>query len=341
MTAPAAQGPLPLDARDTLEYVKVMGTQLDLFGRPGAQPRPASVKPAESSPPTVETPPKSETIDQMDLFGDRWLRASRAHQALRSFDLDAASVALRAAVELYPNDQALREREATVSRLASVLRRARRMSRSPAKALGALERLVPSYVLPYYHAHLAAIVEEEFGSGATLGGVPAGLHWLRAGQFVRAEESLRVSVDRNPTDGRARAYLADTLMRLGRDSEAGFLYRDALASSPTQIDFENLVSEAVRLLPHRAELEYEVEGHPAEWAAAVGLLDGIFVVPSPVPSDWTAPDVVARLPSGIACYRWLVVERTTREHESRIASRRAIRELCPLILRAILERRVG
>ncbi|MEI8254856.1 MAG: hypothetical protein WCJ30_04210, partial [Deltaproteobacteria bacterium] len=66
------------------------------------------------------------TVGQMDLFGDRWLRAAAAHKALEVFDLEAATVALRGAEGLYPTDASLLERTERVASLAAALREAQR-----------------------------------------------------------------------------------------------------------------------------------------------------------------------------------------------------------------------
>jgi hypothetical protein len=274
---------------------------------------------------------------QTDLFGDRWLRASAAHDALRSFDLEGAAGALSKAVRLYPTDTKLLERAELVARLADRLRRERRDGKSMVEALAALEALVPAFLAAQWHQRLAESMEAECGTGATLEGVPAGLHWLRAGDAVRAEQSLRSTVANAPSDCRMRGYLADALATQQRLSEARVVYRDALCTAPWAVDFANIVDVAVRDLPRLAQYEYELLGPPLEWAASVGLIEGTFLPPLVDKRDWLDPMVLERLVPGLRFYRWLVAERAARGDEERIACRREMKALSPSLLKRLLQ----
>jgi tetratricopeptide (TPR) repeat protein len=275
---------------------------------------------------------------QTDLFGDRWLRASAAHEALRSFDLEGAAEALDRAVRRYPGDLPLRERREVVARLADRLRREIGKKRSMAEALAAMAGTVPAFLEIQWHRRLAESMEAESGPGATFDGISAGLHWLRAGEAVRAEQSLRSTLARDPSDCRTFGYLADALVAQQRLSEARIAYRDALAASPRDVDFVNLADAAVRDLPRLAEYEYEVSDPPVEWAAAVGLIEGLFIPPPVVRhQDSPAPTVIARLAPGLQFYRWLVAERAAGDDEERIACRRAMKALSPRLLQRLLQ----
>jgi tetratricopeptide (TPR) repeat protein len=279
------------------------------------------------------------SASQMDLFGDRWLRASAAHKALEAFDLDAAAGAVREAVLMYPSDTALRERADLVNRLAASLRRARRENETRARALAAIEMEVPAFLGVSWHRSLAESIEQEAGEGAALDGVPAGLHWLRAGDPVRAEQSLRATLAREPSDCAARSYLADALFAQERGPEAKTAYRDALAAAPSEVDITRAADPSVRALPGLAEDEYELPGVPVEWAAAVGLLEGLFLPPSPVPHDWVDAAALGRLPPGVRFYRWLVEEKAARDDAHRIACRREMKALSPRLLAEVLRRK--
>jgi len=309
-----------------------VGEQLELFAGIATAPQ------ADEAPEEPEEEAPRSLAGQADLFGDRWLRASAAYAALESFDLDAAAEALREAVRRYPADASLGARADRVRKLAASLRAARKQKRSLAAALLAMEREVPAFLVRYWHRRLAEALEAEGGSGAAVDGVPAGLHWLRAGDPVRAEESLRATLGREPADCRARGYLGDALFAQNRQSEARVAYRDALALSPAEVDLAGMADAGVAELPLLAEEEYELPGDPLEWAAAVGLVEGVFAPPR-VGQDWVDDPVLDQLAPGICCYRWLAAERAARQHEERIACRRVIKKLSPRLLEELLERK--
>ena len=313
-----------------------MGEQLDLFG--GTSVPPAKPLGTESEQTPVDA--GSEPLPgQMDLFGDRWLRAAAAHRALETFDLEAASKALREMMRSYPSDPTLQERAVLVERLGARLRKVRRQESSAARALAAISPDVPSFLAKEWNRCLAEWMEVEAGSGATLDGVPAGLRWLRAGDPPRAETSLRATLERNASDGRARGYLAEALFAQNRQHESRLLYRDALAESPAEVDLTCTADIAVRDLPGLAEEEFELPGAAIEWAAAVGLIEGVFIPPANVPSDWLATATLAALPPGVQFYRWLVAEKAAEDHAARVACRRAMKALNARLLKEVLDRK--
>ncbi len=314
-----------------------MGDQLDLLGFNTAKPPEPSDALSEEQ---LAISAVAESLPgQLNLFGDRWQRASAAHKALESFDLDAAAEALRGAVRLYPSDAALLDRANLIANLAVSLRSAQRKNKSPARGLVAIEPKIPAFLATYWHRRLAEVMEEEDAPGAVLACVPAGLHWLRAGDSVRAEASLRATLALEPANCRARAYLADTLFVQGRQPEARLEYRQALATSPADVDLASLADDAVRGLPDQAKNDYELPGAPIEWSAAVGLLDGVFLSPSHIPENWTDPPVLDSLAPGLRFYRWFVAEKVAGDHARRIACRRAMKALSPRLLAEYVERR--
>ncbi|MBN1652536.1 MAG: hypothetical protein JXA30_02050 [Deltaproteobacteria bacterium] len=313
-----------------------MVEQLDLFTR---MPVPVleTAQAPDEQPVDVVSASAQVLPEQTDLFGDRWLRASAAHDALRSFDLEGAAEALGKAVMLYPTDTKLLQRAELVSRLADRLRQESRNGKSLAEALAAIEALVPAFLAAQWHRRLAESMEAERGTGATFDGVPAGLHWLRAGDAIRAEQSLRSTVANAPTDCRMRGYLADALAAQQRLSQARVVYRDALSTTPWDVDFTNLVDIAVRDLPRLAKYEYELPSAPVEWSASVGLIEGVFLPPVVDNRDWLDPMVLERLVPGLRFFRWLVAERAARDNEQRIACRREMKALSPSLLKRLLQ----
>lgn len=312
-----------------------MAEQLDLFTRlpvPMLETNPALDEQLDDR--VSETTPVPQA--QTDLFGDRWLLASDAHEALRSFDLETATEALSKVIRRYPTDTTLLKRAEVVARLTDRLRRERHKGKSMVRALATLQGLVPAFLAAQWHRRLAESMEAEGGPGATFDGIPAGLHWLRADDAVRAEQSLRFTVANAPSDYRMRGYLADALAAQQRFSEARVEYRDVLSIAPWDVDFTNLIDIAVRDLPRLAQYEYEVSGPPVEWAASVGLLEATFLPPPIRDRNWLDPTVLERLVPGLRFYRWLVAERTERDDEKRVACRREMKALDSNLLKRLL-----
>lgn len=281
--------------------------------------------------PSVDPP-----AGQLDLFGDRWLRAAAAHRALETFDLEAATAALRDTVALYPSDISLLGRAERVSKLARTLRET---PGTRATALVAIEPEVPAFLSTAWNLQVATEIERELGAGGVLDGRPAGYFLLRAGAIERAERSLRATLARDRENGRARGYLGDALTARDQRSEARAEYRDALARSPRTVDLPSVSDVEVRDLPAVAEIDHDVPGDPVDWAAAVGVIEGTFARPHDVPSDWLDAVVLEVLAPGQQFYRWLVGELAARDDAERIACRRAMKALCPSLLKAALDRR--
>ena len=133
-----------------------------------------------------------------------------------------------------------------------------------------------------------------------------------------------------------RAYLGDALFAQDRKPEARILYRDALAMAPAEVDVDAIADAAVRGLPEIARLDYELTDRPLEWAAAVGLVEGVLTPPTPT-RTWLDAGELEPLAPGQRLYRWLVAEPLA-SGEQRIAARRAIKALSPSVLKAWLER---
>ena len=313
-----------------------MGVQLDLFGEPQVQPAAPVEVEVEEEP--VELPP-GPLPGQMDLFGERWLRAAAAQKAIEIFDLDAAAASLRETMHSYPSDAALRERAELVAKLAASQRKAREKTKSPSRALAALAPEIPTFLEKVWHHRLAELMEEEHGLGAVVDSVPAGLHWLRAGEPTHAEDSLRRTLELDPSNCTARGALAEALFAQGRQHESRVIYRDALAMSPSDVDLRCAGDISVRDLPGLAEEDYELPGDPIGWAAAIGLLEGVFIPSATVPEDWLAPENLEGYPPGVQFYRWLVAEKAAPDDTKRIACRRAMKALNPRLMKELLARK--
>jgi tetratricopeptide (TPR) repeat protein len=322
-----------------------MAEQLDLFGmsapRAAAPRREAAPTSAPAAQPASGEPGLARMVldaglEQMDLFGDRWLHASAAHEALRAFDLEAATVALWGAVDLYPSDAELRQRAEQIEALGAALDRALSTEPSRAHALASVRDWVPPFIEARWHQAIAQAIEDEGGPGASLGSTPAGFYWLRAGLAFSAETSLRATLALDATSARVRAYLGDALIAQDRRPEARILYRDALVMAPGEIDLDAIADASVRGLPEIARLDYELADGPIEWAAAIGLVEGVFTPPTPTRS-WLDTSELDSLAPGQRLYRWLVAEPLA-SGEERIAARRAIKALSPSVLKAWLER---
>lgn len=316
-----------------------MAYQFGLFDR---RPQPAPPELVRAREPQAEKHPAvAPLVDarQSDLFGDRTLGAAAVERALFDFDLAAGVEALRELIVRYPQDPALRGRAGELGSLAASLEGARRASRSEAPALLAIAELVPAHLAPAWLRRIAGTIESELGAGAVLDGTPAGAYWLRAGDAPRAEASLRKTLAREPCDAHARGYLGDALFAQGRGALARNEYRDALAQAPGEVDLARMLDREVAELPASAELEYEVPGPPQEWAAATGILDGLFAPPRRLPEGWTETAALEALAPGIRFYRWLVQELTASSDAERIACRRVMKALAPKMLERVMRRR--
>lgn len=316
-----------------------MADQLGLFDR---RPQPAPPEPVRTpEPPEASPVAVAPRVDarQSDLFGDRTLGAAAVQRALLDFDLIATNVALGELVVRYPEDPALRERAEEIASLAESLAHARQASPSEARALLAIADRVPAKLETAWLRRIAWTIESELGSGAVLDGAPAGAYWLRASEAARAEASLRETLAREPGAARARGYLGDALFARGRGELARNEYRDALAESPGDVDLARMLDREVAELPASAELEYEVPGPPHEWAAATGILEGLFTPPRRVADGWTEPSALESLAPGIRFYRWFVREISASSEAERIACRRAMKALGPNVFERVMRRR--
>lgn len=313
-----------------------VGEQLDLFAlRPRAVATPVAEAPATMAGDPVAQATLVADEGQMDLFGDRWLRAAAAHKALETFDLEAASVALQETVRLYPSDTSLADRAHRVSELSASLSRAMRMTPSRAAALVAIEHEVPPYLARAWHLSLAA----EIDGGDVVEGRPAGFHWLCGGAVERAEQSLVATRSKDPENSRARGYLGDALFVQGHRAQSRTAYRDALAASHSQIDLERIQDLEVRDLSGLAEVDFELPGESFDWMAAVGLIEGMFARPESVPAHWFDASELEAIAPGIRFYRWLVREMASRDDAERIECRRAMKASSPRLFKEVLAKR--
>lgn len=295
--------------------------QLNLFGEL------AEASGSQPGEPVCSVPVSETAADfgQLGLFSDRWLSATGAHAALERFELQEATSALHSLLQRYPGDRSLMERAAAIERLSGALAQARALGASTASALARVSRAVPAFIEPFWRRRLALAIEAEAGPGGVVEGVPAGFHWLALGQLSEAENSLRNTLERDPRDARARAYLADVLTLQGRQAPARAQYRDAFAQRPSLVDLERLRDAAVQRLPALAECEFEVPGDGVEWVAAIGVMTGTFLAP-----DWAALRATSSADArstGVEFYHWLGRELLADSMPDRLACRRAMRAL--------------
>ncbi|TMA65701.1 MAG: hypothetical protein E6J68_08760 [Deltaproteobacteria bacterium] len=235
---------------------------------------------------------------QLDLFAERTLHVVRARRALRDFDLAAACEEFRATLADFPSDSAARQ------------------------------ELECASVLLARRDHLAQ------QRGDMLGAVLA-LHWLLGGDLEQGERSLRATLARDPGNARARAAHGDALYRLGDVGGARVEYARAFAERPDGVALERIADPEVAALGAAAACEYEVDGDPVFWVAAVGAVEGIFDVPPPtlpgLADEPTAP--------GLLFYRAMAEHRAARTHAERVAIRERMRRLSPTLFARYLERR--
>lgn len=310
--------------------------QLDLFGNamdmdllpPGG----ALVESAEQA----EVPCSLE--GQLDLFSGPVVRSLEAQSKLERFELWAGAIELGWAVVAYPSDSSLRDRADQVSRLAARFEAERMRRGSQVAALLSIASAVPTYLQQSWHRCLARALEAEGGKGAVHVGGPAGLHFRLGGELEAAEVSLRTSLDLHPADARLRSYLADVWSLLGRPKQARLYYRDACACTPCRVDWARIADEEVAQLPHVAELDYEVTGDPQTWAAAIGLLERVFIPPEQAPIRAGAESDVA---PGLRFYDWLVRDLAAANHDEHLVARRAMKALDAQLFDHYLHHRFG
>ena len=276
-------------------------------------------------------------VQQLDLFTDRGMGYAAARLALLSFDLATAERALREHLQRYPRDDAANRDLNLVTLLVQ------RLTESPTgDELNELLRLradLPEDLLPCWHRRIAEYAEDKYGAGATVGGSPVGLHWRSANEPTKALASLQATLEQSPDDARVRAYFADVLYSVGRVEAARGEYLRAFVDGPTEVVCASLADPAVLELVDRAS-EYDAVGAAVTWVAAIGTVEKVFPAP-PIALPFLQP--ACETPEGVApglCFFWLLVrERAARTLDERVGLRRRMKELCPALLAAYLQRR--
>ena len=272
---------------------------------------------------------------QLDLFAERTLHVVRARRALRDFDLAAACEEFRATLADFPSDSAARQELECASAL---LARRDHLAQQHGDMLGALLALreeVPPELLAAWHRGVAREAEALHGAGCIVQREPAGVYWLLGSDLEQGERSLRATLARDPGNARARAAHGDALYRLGDVGGARVEYARAFAERPDGVALERIADPEVAALGAAAACEYEVDGDPVFWVAAVGAVEGIFDVPPPtlpgLADEPTAP--------GLLFYRAIAEHRAARTHAERVAIRERMRRLSPTLFARYLERR--
>ncbi|HEX9296625.1 MAG TPA: hypothetical protein VF881_12345 [Polyangiaceae bacterium] len=272
---------------------------------------------------------------QLDLFSDDAVRAARAREALERFDLRAAQIELERVAAIYPSDRAVRERLARVTRLSTIYEELVGLQGDPLVALLALGADVDGADRSAWHARVAREAEMQFGLGCMLDGEPVGLHWLLASKIDEAERSLLARLEHDPTDARARGYLADARWYKGEADRARREYLRAFIDDPGAVDTRRIADSTVADFLVRAESEYETRGDPCSWVAAVGTVERVFPMPAPTLPGFPGREESSRAP-GLQFYRLISEERAVRSHNERVAVRRRMKSLCPLLFDAYL-----
>lgn len=288
----------------------------------------------------AEADPEPQSSDpevlegQLSLFGEPWRRSHAVQQALDAFDLVAACSALNGLLIIYPEDPRLNSHAIRVARLAQRLVHDSRQF-GYLQALQDLGSHVPAPLQEAYHRKLATTLEQAERQAQGAASRDAGFHYLRAGDLPAAERALRTALEQNPTDARARAYLADVLVQLDKTQAARAEYRTALLQDPLAVDWPNVLDPDVADLPAIAEQDYGLEEAPESWAAALGVVDGVFMPPK-TPSQAVQAD--PQRPAGLQFYEGIAQELGAATPEARVEARRALKLLCPPLFRRYLAR---
>ena len=272
---------------------------------------------------------------QRDLFGDSWLKSNEAQAALNEFDLAGALALLAPIAQSCPDDEALQKLTATIKQLDGTLTGGVARSGSECVTLLSLDAQVPDFLRSAWHRRVARAVEQESQLAADR--AVAGCHYLRAGELVAAEQTLRSTLAELPFHALARCHLADTLALQGRLPAARIEYRNALAQHPAEVDWAGLVDREVADLPAMAELDYGVQGDPLEWTAVVGVIEGIFMTPTAAPNRKPTPGDSPVSP-GLQFYDWMVAELAATDNAVRLTARRQLKAISPTMLAKYLTR---
>jgi tetratricopeptide (TPR) repeat protein len=283
---------------------------------------------------------------QLDLFNDRHLRLEDARRALAEGRTQDACRELFRLRDCYPEDQGI---TAELDLARTLMRR-----------LGEIEALAPGErprpLVELARATMGGIraallrraaveLRQAGGPAALLDGKPASALLLEAGDAHTAW-AIAIAAVRDSRRARFLAYLADVEYRLDHKSRALTRYREALALDPYDVDWDELTSDDVKMLPDIARTELELPDGVA-WAAPVGVVLRVLPIgdppalsapsaPSPAPSAGVPP-----APAALEHARDFLRALLRASHErgvGAIDARRQMRKLAPQLLAAYLER---
>jgi tetratricopeptide (TPR) repeat protein len=202
-------------------------------------------------------------------------------------------------------------------------------------ALCELGPFVPPGLIVAWHARVAELAERERGADARFAGDPAGFHWLSAANYGRAIASLRRTLEQAPGDGRARAYFADALFLSGDREAARREYWRAFRDDPLAIALSSIADPEVARLIELVRHGYELGQPAAPWVPAVGVVERVFPPPS-LGLPAVAPPLTVDAAPPRAFVDLIALERSSRTLDDRVAIRRRMKALAPLLFDAYL-----
>jgi len=290
---------------------------------------------------------------QLDLFNDRHLRLEDARRALAEGRTQDACRELFRLRDCYPEDPGI----TAELELARTLMR--RLGEIEAMAPGErprplveLARATMGGIRAALLRRAAGELRQAGGPAALLDGKPASVLLLEAGDAHTAWATA-VEAVRDSRRARFLAYLADVEYRLDHKSRALARYREALALDPYDVDWEELTSDDVKMLPDIARTEFELEDGVA-WAAPVGVVLRVLPIGDPPPpSASSAPSAPSAPSSGPGVDVPAVSAALEHAHEflraliratqdrgvNALNARRQMRALAPQLLAAYLQGR--
>ncbi len=276
---------------------------------------------------------------QLDLFEERTVQLQRSRRLLlESLDLERARGETRRFVASYGPDAEIERLDYTIAAVENALCAEMQHTGNQVEALLRIGPSIPGWLRPGWHRRIALEAERRAGAGCRVGAETVGFHLLRAGDLEQAERSLRATLERDPDDARSRARLGDALFRRCETAAARAEYLRALLEGPEAVDWADVADAQILALPAIAATEYQVLGQPADWAAAVGTIEGVLPMPAAVLDGLGVTAALETASLGLRFYGLLREEWAARTLAERARIRRSMKALCPSLLRAYLER---
>lgn len=201
-----------------------------------------------------------------------------------------------------------------------------------ASRIGAASPHVALAVRRFLARGLSHSVETLEGRGAIYEGEPLGRFLLEVDLPEEAAASLYASVAREPSSGRAALLLANALVRLGQLEEARDHYRRALRVAPFDLHLEEIEDLELRELASFAG-ELGIEGDVRPWLPVIGFLEDVLPLSAldPVPGEGFGEATRA--------YDLIIAHKGARSHGERLAVRRDLAGLAPLLLESLVRAR--